>query len=295
MNDPVNGWVLLDKPSGPSSNQVLGRVKRLFKTRRAGFVGTLDPLATGLLPIALNEACKAIPYFPDQCKAYEFTVHWGIATDTEDALGQVVATSDVQPSGPRILEVLPSFLGEIAQVPPQYSAIHVNGKRAYALARQGVSFLLPKRHVMVYALTMRACEATSATFWVRCSRGTYVRSLARDLAHALGTLGHITMLRRTHVGNCSVDNAISLDNLQEFAHNRDLPMPVLAVGAVLDDIPAVPVSASEVLLLRQGQSIPNVRKIEAPIALCISDAGVPVGFGMVADGIICPKRIFNIE
>jgi len=209
--NPVHGWVVLDKPLGLSSTQAVGKVRRLFQAQKAGHGGTLDPLATGILPIALGEATKTMPYMVDGVKGYQFTLTFGENTDTWDAEGAVTARSDVRPSKNEILGALPQFIGDIEQVPPRYSAIKVDGKRSYDLARSGEVVELKSRQVTVDSFELIEMDADSATFDVACGKGTYIRSLARDLAAALGTCGHVTMLRRTRVGPFTLEQSFSLD------------------------------------------------------------------------------------
>ena len=258
--DPINGWLILDKPLGLSSAQGVAAVKRILRGAgirpdRIGPGGTLDPLATGVLPIAIGEATKLAGRMLDATKAYDFTVQWGTATATEDAEGAVTATSDVRPDSAAIVAILPRFTGPIAQVPPAYSALKVDGKRAYALARAGETVELAIRHVTVHDLVLRAADVASATFAARVSKGTYIRSLARDVAVALGTVGHVTMLRRMRAGPFGIDAAITLDKFERAVQGAALEQVILPLMAGLDDIPALAVDPDEAAALRQGRRL----------------------------------------
>lgn len=255
---PLHGWVVLDKPYGLGSTQAVGAIKRLLREggeakTRTGHGGTLDPLATGVLPIALGEATKLAGRMLDSDKAYDFTLRFGVQTDTLDVEGQAVAESAVRPDEAAIRAVLPRFTGPIEQMPPAFSALKVDGRRAYDLARAGQEVVLKSRAVTIRALDLVACDGDSATFSAAVSKGTYIRSLARDLALALGSVGHVTMLRRTRAGPFALDQAISLDKLQEAATHRALGQCVLPLTTGLDDIPALAVTPTDALALRQGR------------------------------------------
>jgi len=196
----VHGWVVLDKPSGMNSTHAVSRLKRIFNAKKAGHAGTLDPLATGILPIAFGEATKTVPFVQDGEKAYRFTVRWGTETDTDDADGRIAAQSDLRPAAAEILALLPGFIGTIPQLPPSYSAIKINGERAYDLARDGEAPVLSPRPVTIHALDLLSSEPDEAVFEARCGKGTYVRAIARDLGRSLGCYGHVSALRRTRVG-----------------------------------------------------------------------------------------------
>ena len=256
----LHGWIILDKPGGLGSTQAVGAVKRLLREAgepktKVGHGGTLDPLASGVLPIALGEATKLAGRMLDATKAYEFTISFGAETDTLDAEGSVTATSDVLPSKADIEASLPRFTGVIEQVPPAYSALKIEGKAAYARARAGEDLVMKAREAIVHALDLTAFETGSATLSATVSKGTYIRSLARDIARALGTVGHVTMLRRTRAGPFSLDQAISLDFLGEAAKARSLDGAVMPLTAALDDIPALPVTPDQARLLRHGQML----------------------------------------
>ena len=281
----LSGWIILDKPLGLGSTQAVSAVKRALREAgepktKVGHGGTLDPLATGVLPIALGEATKLAGRMLDASKAYDFTVKFGEQTDTLDAEGQVVATSDVRPTREALEAVLPRFTGPIEQMPPAYSALKVDGKRAYALARAGEEVELKTRSVTVHGLSIVDATDGEATLSATVSKGTYIRSLARDIALALGSVGHVTMLRRTKAGPFTLDQAISLDFLADAARARDLTRTVLPLDAGLDDIPALPVTPDQAKLLRHGQQLFGIpatpglklaRDGETPVALVESD------------------------
>jgi tRNA pseudouridine55 synthase len=253
---PVHGWIIIDKPLGISSTGVVGKVRYLLNAQKAGHGGTLDPLASGILPIALGEATKVVSYAMDGSKTYEFTVRWGQSTATDDMEGIVVAETDVRPTETDILDILSEFEGEIEQVPPMYSAIKVDGKRAYDLARADIAVKLKPRKIKIDKLTLVNCDNVDhASFRVQCGKGTYIRSLARDIGVRLGTRAYVSRLRRTAVGSFTEKDAISLDSLEKLGHNMIHSKVLLAVEAVLDDIPAIALSANETRRLTQGQAI----------------------------------------
>ena len=256
----LSGWIILDKPLGLGSTQAVGAVKRALREAgepktKVGHGGTLDPLASGVLPIALGEATKVAGRMLNATKTYEFTIRFGEETDTLDAEGQVIATSDVRPTRRDVEAALSEFTGEIEQVPPAYSALKIDGKAAYARARAGEEVELKPRLVTIHELRVQKMIEGAATFSATVSKGTYIRSLARDIAYALGTVGHVTYLRRTRAGPFGLESAISLDFLNEAAKARDLTRAVLPLEAALDDIPALPVTPDQALLLRHGQRL----------------------------------------
>jgi tRNA pseudouridine55 synthase len=262
--DAVSGWVCLDKPYDFGSTQAVGRVRWLFNAQKAGHAGTLDPLATGVLPIALGEATKTVPFMMDADKAYRFMIEWGRSTTTLDREGETTGTSDVRPTVAQVEAALPAFVGEIQQIPPQYSAIKVDGERAYDLARAGEAFELQARAVVVHAARVRAApDADHVEIEVECGKGTYVRSIVRDLAAALGAEAHVSALRRTRVGPFGEDRAILLENLEDMSHKAALPEVLLPVETALDDIPALAVTAEDAFRLAQGRPIVLVpRQVE---------------------------------
>ena len=256
----LNGWIILDKPVGLGSTQTVGAVKRILKEAgepktKVGHGGTLDPLASGVLPVALGEATKLCGRLLDATKGYDFSVRFGEETDTLDAEGEVIATSKVRPKRQEVEAVLAAFIGEIEQIPPAYSALKIAGKAAYARARAGEEIELSPRIVTVFDLKLLELTNESASFSATVSKGTYIRSLARDIAYALGSLGHVSYLRRTRAGPFSIGSAISLDFLEEVAKARALTRTVLPLTAALDDIPALPVTTRQAEMLRQGQRL----------------------------------------
>ena len=293
----LHGWIILDKPVGLGSTSAVSAVKRALHEAgeprtKVGHGGTLDPLASGVLPIALGEATKLAGHMLDATKAYEFTCRFGTQTDTLDLEGQVIATSDVRPTLAEIEAILPCFTGPIEQVPPAYSALKVDGERAYDLARKGEAVELKARSVTVHSLTIVTADEGSVTLAATVSKGTYIRSLARDIALALGTVGHVTMLRRTRAGPFTLETAISLDKLADAAKSRALTRMVLPLSAGLDDIPALPVTPDQARLLRHGQMLFGIpatpglhlaTEAETPVALVeVSEDGCKVvrGFNL---------------
>ena len=293
----INGWIVLDKPVGLGSTQAVSAVKRALREAgepktKVGHGGTLDPLATGVLPIAIGEATKLCGRMLDASKSYEFTIRFGEETDTLDLEGELVATSDVRPSRDQIDTVIDFFTGEIEQVPPVYSALKVGGKAAYTRARAGEEVELPSRKVTIFELLLHETRDNSATFHARVSKGTYIRSLARDIARALNTVGHVTMLRRTRAGPFGLEKAISLDFLAEAAKARRLIGAVLPLEAALDDIPALPITPDQAQLLRFGQRL--IGFPEKPGLQLATEGGRPVALvEATADGLTV-VRGFNL-
>jgi tRNA pseudouridine55 synthase len=256
----IHGWIVLDKPVGLGSTTAVSAVKRILREAgepktKVGHGGTLDPLASGVLPIALGEATKVAGRMLDATKAYDFTIRFGEETDTLDAEGEVVATSDVQPTPELVEAVLARFTGAIEQVPPAYSALKIGGKAAYARARAGEEVAIAPRNVTIHDLALMSSKDNEATLSATVSKGTYIRSLARDIAHALGSVGHVSYLRRTRAGPFALEQAVSLDFLKETAKARALTRMVLPLEAALDDIPALPVTPDQARLLRHGQML----------------------------------------
>ena len=255
----INGWLILDKPLGLTSTQALGKVKRILNPAKAGHAGTLDPLADGVLPIALGEATKTILFAQDALKTYRFTVGWGRQTSTDDAEGEIVAQSDNRPDRAAIEAALAAYIGEIDQLPPTYSALKVDGQRAYDLARGGEAVDLKPRPVYIESLEIAEgghdAAAGETTFTCVCGKGTYVRSLARDLGRDLGCYGTVTALTRLAVGAMTLENAISLDKLAEMADNGAAEQAVSPLRTVLDDIPALPLLGDEAARLKNGQAV----------------------------------------
>ncbi|MBX2833529.1 MAG: tRNA pseudouridine(55) synthase TruB [Micavibrio sp.] len=258
--NPVHGWVILDKPLELTSTQAMAKVRRIFNAQKAGHAGTLDPLASGVLPIALGEGTKTIPYIQDGMKTYSFTVRWGEQRSTDDSEGEVIASSDVRPALADIEAALPQYIGEIEQVPPKFSAIKIDGERAYDLARGGEDFEIRSRIVYIETLEILSHDENSASFTMTCGKGTYVRSLARDLALQLGTYGYVAALRRTEVWPFSENDAISLAKLEEMANSAALTELLLPLSTALDDIPALAVKEGEAAKLRNGNEVAFVSK-----------------------------------
>ena len=293
----LNGWIILDKPLGLTSAQGVAAVKRIFRQAglaipRIGHGGTLDPLATGVLPIALGEATKLAGRMLDAAKAYDFTVQFGAETSTLDAEGEVTATSEVRPDAAAITAVLPRFTGPISQIPPQYSALKVDGKRAYALARAGAAVTLAPRQLVIHALTLMAATPDSATFSAHVSKGTYIRSLARDIACALGTVGHVTMLRRTKSGPFWLSQAISLDKLAELVQGPSPEQALLPLMAGLDDIPALQITPDEAAALQQGRRLVGHPASNGTHLAC--NGSVPVALVEAHAGEVRVLRGFNL-
>ncbi|MEM1044771.1 MAG: tRNA pseudouridine(55) synthase TruB [Pseudomonadota bacterium] len=297
----VHGWLVLDKPTGMTSNAALAAVKRFYRPKKAGHAGTLDPLATGMLPIAFGEATKTVPFVMDGRKVYRFTVDWGTQTDTDDSEGTPVAHSDLRPDEAAIRDALPAFRGTIDQVPPQFSALKINGERAYDLARDGEMVALDARPVTLHRLDLVDCpNADQAIFEAECGKGTYVRSLARDIGLALGTRGHVSALRRLLVGPFGEEAMISLEKINSLAHSapreEDLALLLHPVETALDDIPALAINRTEAARLRRGQPI-LLRGRDAPSVsgpTCVMSAGALVAIGEIDRGELRPKRVFNL-
>lgn len=305
----ISGWVNLNKPAGMTSNDALMLLKRALNYPKIGHAGTLDPLASGVLPIALGEATKLVSYMMDDDKVYLFTVTWGEQRTTDDMEGEVMVSSDVRPALDQIKAILPDFTGRIMQKPPTFSAIKVDGQRAYDLARSGQEFELEARPIDVYELSVVKADEASATFRAVCGKGTYVRSLARDMARKLGTYGYVSLLVREAVGPFSLENAISLDILRENDDNSALESTVLPVETVLDDIPVLSVNDQEAVRLKNGQKLtfiarPQVQRLldaglqmgqtEPGLAIAMYQ-GKPLAILEVAGVEAQPVRVFNLD
>lgn len=294
---PIHGLLILDKPLGMTSSQAVGAVKRILRPTKIGHGGTLDPLATGILPLALGEATKLLQYVMDSSKSYRFTLRWGEGRDTDDTEGQVTASSPVRPSQEAILAALPAFLGDIQQTPPIYSAIKVDGKRSYALARAGEAVTLSPRTVHVDSLRLLAMpDPDHAEFEMDCGKGTYVRAIARDLAEKLGTCAHITALRRTRTGKFDETHAISLDSLRDLVHSAALESLVLPLESALDDIPAIRLDSRQSAELRQGRAV-RISLSQWPgeqeITVAALSSGSLVAMCRFTAGLLSPIRVFN--
>jgi tRNA pseudouridine55 synthase len=296
----VHGWVIVDKAVGETSTGAVGAVKRIFRAKKVGHAGTLDPLATGVLPIALGEATKTVPFVMDGRKIYRFTVRWGIETDTDDAEGKPVANSDLRPQETAIRALLPEFTGVIEQMPPRFSALKIDGERAYDLARAGEEVELASREIEVHSLQLAAMpEAEHSVFEVECGKGTYVRALARDMGRRLGCYGHVTNLRRTLVGLFDEQRAIGIDQLKKIAEEQGetgLAATLLPVEEGLMSLPALNVSSHDAQRLTQGQPV-LLRGRDAPILeglVSVSVQGALIALAEVEQGSLRPKRIFNL-
>lgn len=304
---PRHGWLVLDKPGTMTSTQAMAKVRWMMNAEKAGHGGTLDPIATGILPIAFGEATKTVQYAMDGHKTYRFVMKFGEATDTDDRAGQVIATSDVRPTDEQIEKALEAFQGLISQVPPQYSAIKVDGERAYDLAREGEAVELAARTVRIdgFHLTGRP-DADHAEFEVECGKGTYMRSLARDLALAVGTVGHITVLRRLSVGPFTLANAVTLEQLEQIVAEGNPDRLLMPVAAPLDRLPAIDLTPVEADRLRHGQGVSLLRRDdldrlealrgaggEEATALALTE-GVPVALVRLEGGELRPARVLNL-
>jgi tRNA pseudouridine55 synthase len=298
----VHGWVVLDKPVGMTSTHAVSVVKRLFSARRCGHAGTLDPLASGALPIALGEATKTVPFVMDGRKLYRFTVRWGEERDTDDAEGRVVAQSDLRPTAEAIRAALPAYTGAIQQVPPRYSAIKIEGERAYDLARDGEQVELQPRTVEIARLELvEVPDADHAVLEAECGKGTYVRALARDVGRALGCHGHVSALRRTAVGPFNAESMIPLEDLEALCHRAaageaSLADALMPVETALDDIPALAVSRADAARLSRGQAV-LLRGRDAPNfrgTIAVTVAGQLLALAEFEHGEIVPKRVFNL-
>jgi tRNA pseudouridine55 synthase len=289
----VNGWIVLDKPVGMTSTHAVAAVRRLLNAKKAGHAGTLDPLASGILPLAFGEATKTVPYVVDGEKAYSFTVRWGVQTDTDDSEGRAVTTSDIRPEPAAVQAVLGRFVGRIEQAPPRFSAIKIEGERAYDLARDGEVIEMQPRIVEVHALRMVSCDAVEGRFEAECGKGTYVRAIARDLGLALGCLGHVSALRRTRVGPFVESDATPFAALEDPAA---LAAALRPVETGLSELPCVQVSRDAATRLRRGQSV-ILRGRDAPAVggpIYAVSGGVVIAVGLVEKGEFVPLRVFNL-
>lgn len=306
---PISGWVVLDKPVGLGSTEAVSKIKWLFQAEKAGHAGTLDPLASGMLPIALGEATKTVPYVQDGAKIYRFTVAWGEERSTDDLEGPVTKTSDKRPSEDEVRALLPNYTGLILQIPPQFSAIKIAGERAYDIAREGAAVEIPPREVEIARLDIVSHEADRTIFEVECGKGTYVRSLARDLGRDIGCFGHIADLRRTEVYPFTADDFITLEELEaavppppEEGEERPAGARFAAIDELLVDtlsalesLPQVPVGDDAANRIRLGNPV-VVRGRDAPVEAdeaCITARGRLVAIGAIEQGMFKPKRVFT--
>ena len=303
----INGWIILDKQIGISSRTAVTKISRILKIKKVGHGGTLDPLASGVLPIALGEATKVISFIQDKQKYYSFTIKWGETTETDDLEGAVLERSEVRPNIKQINSIIPSFIGEILQKPPIYSAIKVNGQRSYKLARKNIEVKHEYRKIEIYDLILKKIvNRDKAEFEVKCGKGTYVRSLAKDLAEKLHTKGHVIQLRRLSVGNFEEKDTILIDFTKEIIHNPAILNKILPLRTVLDDIPALVLNETEARQIKQGQKIelnslenidhflkknPNYNKFEKIYAVENYDL---IALITIYEGIVKPARIINL-
>lgn len=289
----INGWLIVDKPQGMRSTQVVNLTRRLFNAKKNGHAGTLDPFATGVLPIAFGEATKLIDFITDGDKEYEFTIRFGTETDTADCTSTVIKSGGRIPSADNIIKTLPQFIGNITQTPPAYSAIKINGERAYDLARKGKEISIPERQVSIFDLQFLSLKNDCADFRVKCSKGTYVRSLGRDIARALDSFGHLQSLRRTKCGLFTLDDTILLENLKNMVY---VERTLLPLETSLRDIAVMAVSEVEASKLKQGQALSPKGKEEfssLPIAAAVFN-GVLIAIVRIEEGRISPIRVFNL-
>ncbi len=290
----LNGWLVLDKPSGITSNKALMILKKLLKPKKIGHAGTLDPFATGILMVALGEATKTVQYAMGSTKAYEFEITWGQTRDSHDIDGAVTEESSARPTLPQLQETLKLFMGEISQIPPEYSAIKINGKRACDIMREGKSVELKARNVSIYSIELINSTPETATIRVKCSKGFYIRSLARDIAKKMGVLGFVSKLRRIESGAFKIEKAISLDYIEKIVHNvltEELDKALCPIDAVLDDILVQQVTEDESKKLRFGQKLPFLKDSQTDIAVKNGNALVAICYAK--DGYLHPKTVFN--
>jgi len=305
---PIHGWVILDKPSGMTSTQAVAKVRHIFDAQKAGHAGTLDPLATGILAIALGEATKTVPFVQESAKIYRFTAQWGESRDSDDAEGKITGTSDIRPSREAIEAILPCFTGALSQVPPAYSAIKVAGERAYDLAREGEEVHLEPRQVQVHEARLLTAEKDRAVFEILCGKGTYVRSWVRDIAQALGTLGHVTALRRTRLGPFQEKEAVALETLTPFMHSPAAFAYLKPLSTALDGIPALAVTGNDTVRIRSGNPIliranmfarmedgfAGEGGLQGRVVFLRDQAEAPVALAEIADGELRPFRVFQL-
>lgn len=295
--EDINGWLIVDKPRDMGSTDVVNFTRRLFNARKNGHAGTLDPFATGVLPVAFGEATKLLPMVTDGRKEYEFVLQWGAETNTGDSEGEIIRRCEKIPHREEILSVLPDFIGENVQVPPAFSAIKINGQRAYDLARKGQNVEIPERRIEIYALELlEELPDNRAKFRVECSKGTYVRSLGRDLARKLGSLGYLQELRRTKCGKFSLEDTILLENLKKVVHTEALKEFLLPLITSLRDIAVLAVSEADAAKLRLGQGVSpknyDISNLTGKQAVAVFD-GNPAAIVRIDERKISPVRVFN--
>ncbi|WP_333685317.1 tRNA pseudouridine(55) synthase TruB [Pontibaca methylaminivorans] len=291
----ISGWLVIDKPAGPTSTAVVNKVRWALDARKAGHAGTLDPEATGVLAVALGEATKTVPFITDALKAYEFTVRFGAATNTDDAQGEVIATSDARPADDDIRAALDGFTGDIMQVPPQFSAVKIDGERAYHLAREGEELELAARPLWVDELVLiERPDADHAVLRMVCGKGGYVRALARDLGEALGCLGHVTQLRRIWSGPFDAEDGITMETLERLARSPELDTHLLPLEAGLADLPELPCTAEGAARLRNGNpGMVLASDVEYGEEAWASHGGQAIAVGRYRAGELHPSRVFN--
>lgn len=307
--EPVHGWLVLNKPSGITSTKALAIARRLLNAAKAGHAGTLDPLADGVLPLALGEATKTVPYLVDARKSYRFTVRWGQETTTDDREGPVVRESALRPEAAQILAQIPGFIGRVLQVPPAFSAILVDGQRAYDLARGGEAVALDARETDIFRLeVVSRPDRDHSVFSMTCGKGTYVRAFVRDIGRALGCFAHVATLTRTRVGPFGLQDAITLEKLEESGRDGSTMRGLRPLATVLDDIPALAVTDQEASQLRLGRGILARGRLfisegvaddsgvkELPPVYCRTRSGDPVAIAVFETGEVKPIRVFNFS
>lgn len=296
--EDINGWLIVDKPRDMGSTQVVNLTRRLFNAKKNGHAGTLDPFATGILPIAFGEATKLLPYVTDGRKEYEFVIQWGKATNTDDSEGEIISESEKIPSRQEILDVIPAFIGQVKQIPPAYSAIKINGQRAYQLARKGEDVVIPERVIEIYDLELlEELPNYQARFRVECSKGTYVRTLGHDLAVKLGTCGYLQELRRTKCGQFGLESKILLENIKNIVHSDALKEILLPLETSLRDIAEIAVSEADADKLKKGQGVsPRAYEVKhliglEAVAFC---NGCLTAIVRIEEKRISPLRVFNL-
>lgn len=293
--DNVNGWLIVDKPRGMGSTEVVGKTRWLMHANKNGHTGTLDPFASGVLPIAFGEATKLVPFVTDGRKEYEFVLKWGEQTITDDTDSEVIARCDKIPSHAEIVAALPHFIGNITQIPPVYSAIKIKGQPAYKLARKGQNVVIPPRKIEIYQLELLAEYADSAKFRVECSKGTYVRTLGKDLAQFLGTLGHLIELRRTKCGIFDLKHTILLENLEKMEYVENRRKLLFPIETSLRDIAEIAVSEEDAKKLSMGQSVsPKNYDVKPSECVAAYSHGCLIALVRIDERKISPIRVFNL-
>ncbi len=301
---PVNGWICLDKPYGLGSTPAVSKVRWVYEAQKAGHAGTLDPLASGVLPIALGEATKTVSFMTDAEKDYSFTVAFGVSTATLDAEGEITGRSEARPTREALEAAIPAFIGDIEQIPPAYSALKIDGQRAYALSRAGEAPEMVSRPAFIRSLVLTAFDAETASFDVTCGKGFYIRSLARDLCVATGVEGHVAKLRRTRVGAFTEATAIGLENLVDLRHKAAALEVLLPVETALDDIPALALTTEDASKLSQGRAVVLLPSQVEALQTVLRDGAqtvlakldnTPVSICEVRAGRLNPVRVFNLQ